>query len=105
MVLCIVSILLAVALLRLGEYPRHHRTESQTRMLFAELLQAQTNALYQRRTVRVLLYRDRFEGYSFSRDRGGGAQPLLDLPGDRRRHLCSGQREDLGEPGGYRQKG
>lgn len=74
-VICIVSILLAIGTLKFSEYARRYRTEAQTRMIYSELLQARANALYQRRMTRIKFSRDSFEIYSSAAD-GSGIAPL-----------------------------
>jgi prepilin-type N-terminal cleavage/methylation domain-containing protein len=70
----IFSLLLAFAVPLFSQYMKHYRIEAQTRMIYTELLQARANALFQRRALRVKLYRDRFEVYSSSQD--SGAAPV-----------------------------
>ena len=72
----IISILLALALSRFTDYLTRSRTENQTRLIYGELLRARADALFQRRAIRVKLYRDHFEIYSSSQDNGNGAAPL-----------------------------
>jgi len=67
-VICIISILLAIGTLKFSEYARRYRTEAQTRMIYTELLQARANAIYQRRVTRITLYPERFEVYSSATD-------------------------------------
>ena len=77
-VICIISILLALGTLRFNEYLRRYRMEAQTRMIHAELQKARTNALYERRATRVKLYADRFEVYSTLSDIG--VAPMVSRP-------------------------
>jgi prepilin-type N-terminal cleavage/methylation domain-containing protein len=64
----LVAILLAIALPRFAVLLKHGRIDSQTRMIYGELLQARANALYQRRGTRVKLYPGSFAVYSSASD-------------------------------------
>jgi prepilin-type N-terminal cleavage/methylation domain-containing protein len=75
-VICIVSLLLAIGTLKFSELFRRYQTEAQTRMISAELLQARANALYQRRETRVKFSRGYFEVYSSMFDRDKGVAPV-----------------------------
>jgi prepilin-type N-terminal cleavage/methylation domain-containing protein len=75
-VICIVSLLLAIGTLKFGESFKRYRTEAQTRMIYTELLQARANALYQRRETRVKFSRESFEVYSSVSD-GSGVAPVM----------------------------
>jgi prepilin-type N-terminal cleavage/methylation domain-containing protein len=63
-VICIISILLAIATLRFDVYAKRNGSESQTRTLYITLLKAQSDAVYQRRGTRITLYPRHFEIYS-----------------------------------------
>ena len=76
-VICVISILLAIATLRFSDYLKSYRKEAQTRMFYDELLRARANALYQRRDTRVKLYTDRFEVYSSLIDCDTGVAPIV----------------------------
>lgn len=71
----ILSILLTIGTLRFQEYLQRYRTEAQTHLLYAELLKARTNAIYQRKGTRVKFYQGRFEVYSSQVD-GPEVTPL-----------------------------
>ncbi len=76
-VVCVVSILLAIGTLRFNEFSKRYQTESQTRMIFTALLNARANAVYQRRPTRVKLYPNLFEVYSSATD---GVVPIVSQP-------------------------
>jgi prepilin-type N-terminal cleavage/methylation domain-containing protein len=98
-VIGIISILLAIGTLKFNEYMKRYRTEAQTRMVYAELLNARANALYQRRSVRVKLYAGHFDVYSSTQDDTNGVAPVhtqtLSYP-----IVCSATNGD-GLKGGY----
>jgi prepilin-type N-terminal cleavage/methylation domain-containing protein len=101
----VLSILLAIATPLFGNMMRRARTEDQTRTIYSELQRAQANALYQRRTTRVRLYRDRFEIYSSQSDSQKGVAPIqtraLSYP-----VTCNGTGDDVsGHPLDFDQKG
>lgn len=79
-VLGLIGILLAVATLGFKAYARSFRTESQTRLLYGELMKARINAVYQKRETLVLLYPGRFEVYSSALGARDGVSPLLVHP-------------------------
>lgn len=68
LIVAIVAILAAIGTLRFREYLQRYRTESQTRLLFTELLKARAQAIYLRRGTRVKIYATRFEVYSSLQD-------------------------------------
>jgi prepilin-type N-terminal cleavage/methylation domain-containing protein len=72
----IISILLAIGTLKFRDYMQRYQAESQTRMLYSELLKVRAGALYERRTARVKLFADRLEIYSSTRDSAKGAAPV-----------------------------
>lgn len=78
----IVSVLLAIATINFNSYSKRYRNESQTRMIYDELLRARANAVYQRRAIAVRVYANRFEIYSSDQDITKGAAPVqtLSLP-------------------------
>ncbi|UFS69643.1 prepilin-type N-terminal cleavage/methylation domain-containing protein [Geomonas sp. RF6] len=78
-VLCIVSILLGIAVLRFSDYIRRSRKEAQTRMIQTEIMQARLAALTERRGRRVKLKRTSFEVYSSTQDDEDGASPRVRL--------------------------
>ena len=70
LVVCLIAILLAIALPTFSGYFRHYQVEAQTRLIYSQLQQARANALFQRRSIRVKLFRDHFETYSSAQDLG-----------------------------------
>ena len=85
-VIAVISILLAIAILKFSEYANRYRAESQARLIYSELLKARSNAVYERRSSRVKLYTDHFDVYSSTQDDTNGVAPvrtqLLDFPVD-----------------------
>jgi len=75
-VIGVLSILIVIATPLFGNMMRRARIEDQTRTIYTELQRAQANALYQRRTTRVRLYRDHFEIYSSQLDNQKGVAPI-----------------------------
>lgn len=75
-VIGIISILLAIGRLNFKDYAKRYQIESQTRMLYSELLKARVGALYERRTSRIKLYSDKFEVYSSTQDNTKGVAPV-----------------------------
>lgn len=71
----IMAVLLAIAMPRFQDLLYHYRSESQTRMIYGELLQARARALYQRRETRLRFRADRFEIYSSAAD-GAAVAPI-----------------------------
>jgi prepilin-type N-terminal cleavage/methylation domain-containing protein len=83
-VIGIVSILLGIGTLKFNDYMVRYRVDAQNRMIYAELLQARADAVFQRRGTLVKLYTDHFETYSTLADGDSGAAPIrnqvLDFP-------------------------
>ena len=75
-VIGVLSILIVIATPMFSDMVKRARTEDQTRTIYTELQRAQANALYQRRTTRVKLYRDHFETYSSQQDNLKGVAPI-----------------------------
>jgi prepilin-type N-terminal cleavage/methylation domain-containing protein len=75
-VIGVLSILIAIATPLFSRMAKRARTEDQTRTIYTELQRAQANALYQRRSTRVRLYRDHFEIYSSQFDNQNGVAPI-----------------------------
>ena len=69
-VIGILTFLGTIGIVNYREYSQRYRAESQTRMLYQELLKARSDALYQRREVHVRIYPERFEIYSTTSDSG-----------------------------------
>jgi prepilin-type N-terminal cleavage/methylation domain-containing protein len=61
---CIVSVLTVIATLKFNDYLDRSRKESQTRMLYEELLKSRAAAVYERRGTRIKVYPDHFENFS-----------------------------------------
>jgi prepilin-type N-terminal cleavage/methylation domain-containing protein len=78
-VIGLVAILLAIALPWFAAYLKHGSADSQTRLIYAELLQARANALYLRRETRVKFYPGSFAVYSTATD-GPSVAPVASQP-------------------------
>lgn len=76
LVVAVISTLLAVATLNLQQYAKRYRSEAQMRGLYGELMKVRSDAICQRRAIRVKLYPNRFEVYSSQTDSAKGAAPL-----------------------------
>ncbi|WP_224981727.1 pilus assembly FimT family protein [Geomonas agri] len=63
-VIAITATLASIGAISFQKYQKSYRIDAQTRLLFAEMLKARTQAIYQHRGTRVKFYPNRFEVYS-----------------------------------------
>ena len=75
-VICIISVIVAIATLVFNDMSYKNNTESQTRIIYNELMAAQAQALTQRKIIRVKLYAGRFDVYSSALDDTSGVAPI-----------------------------